>query len=78
MDETNCYTSPFVHAAIVNILGKNGHTVMRNTDALLDDIKENGLYVKACKYKYVIMYHDQNAEQNHGIKNDIRSFVILK
>jgi hypothetical protein len=62
----------------VNILGGTVHTVMRNTDALLGDIKETGLDVEAYKSKYIIVYRDQNAGQSHGTKIGNTSFAILE
>jgi len=51
---------------------------MRNTDALLSDIKESGLEINVYKSKYIVKYRDHNAGENHGIKNKNISNEILK
>jgi len=56
----------------------NVQAVMRNTVAVWGIIKESVLNVKAYKSKYIIMYRNQNAGLNHGIKTDNSSFSMLK
>ena len=46
------------------------HNIMKNTYALLRDIKESGLGINVYNSKYIIMYRDHNAGQNDGIKID--------
>jgi hypothetical protein len=48
--------------------------VNKNTKALLVYRKKNGLKVNAEKAKYVVMYSEQNAGQNHNIKIGSKSF----
>jgi hypothetical protein len=56
----------------------NVHTVMKNTDAFLRNIKESGLEIHAYKSKYIMKYRDHNAGQNCGIKTDNIFFEILE
>jgi hypothetical protein len=44
------------------------------TEALVGVCKEIGFEVNAANTKYMIMSEDQNAGQNHSIKNDNSSF----
>jgi hypothetical protein len=53
-----------LYADDVNILGRNIHSVKKNTDALLVASKEIGLEVNAEKTKYVVMACDQSAGEN--------------
>jgi len=46
----------------VNILGGNVRTT-KNTQSLVDTIKEIGLHVNGDKTKYMVMSRDQNAGQ---------------
>jgi len=55
-------------------MGGNVHTTKKNTEALVDASKETGLEVNADKTKYMVVSQDQNAGQNHRIKNDNSSF----
>jgi hypothetical protein len=65
------------YADIVNIYGATVHIVMKNTDALLSDIKESGLEINACKFNYIIINCDPNSGRNRGTKAESSSFVIL-
>jgi len=51
-----------VYADDVNILGGNVRTT-KNTQSLVDTIKEIGLHVNGDKTKYMVMSRDQNAGQ---------------
>ena len=48
--------------------------VQLNTEVLVVTSKEIGLEVNAEKSKYMVMFRDQNARQNHNIKSDNKSF----
>jgi hypothetical protein len=50
-----------VYADAVNILGRSGHYIKKNTDVLIGASKDIGLKVNADKTKYIVMSHDQNA-----------------
>jgi hypothetical protein len=54
-----------VYPQDVNLLGDNISTIMKNTDALIEEV---GLEVNAEKTKYMLMSHHQNAVKNHNIK----------
>jgi hypothetical protein len=56
-----------------NIVGKNTDTIQKNTEALLDAGKEDGLEVNSEKIKYMLMSR-KKAGQMHGIKIANRSF----
>ena len=56
----------------LNILGRSIHTIKKNTEPLLVARKEIGQEVNAEKTKYVVKSQDQNAGQNHNIKNDCK------
>jgi hypothetical protein len=58
----------------VNILGGSVYSIMKNTEALVVASKEIGLEVNVKKSKYMVMFRDQNAGQNHNIKIDNKSF----
>ena len=49
-------------------MGGDENTVTKNTDTLIDYIKESGLDVKAYKSKNTVTYRDQKAGQYHDIK----------
>ena len=55
-------------------LDGSGHTIKKNTEALVVASKETGLEVNANKTKYMVMSRDQNAGRSHNIKNDNSSF----
>jgi hypothetical protein len=58
-----------VSADDVNILGGSVHAIKKNTEALTVASKEIGLEVNAEKTKYMVKSRDQNAGQNHSIKD---------
>jgi hypothetical protein len=53
------------YADDVNLLGNNIDTIKKNTETLIDTIKEVGLEENAEKNKYVLLSCHQNAGQNH-------------
>jgi hypothetical protein len=63
-----------VYADDVNILGGSVHTIQKNTEYLEVASKKIGLDENADKTRYMVMSHDQNAGQGHGIKIDNSSF----
>jgi hypothetical protein len=52
----------------VNLLGDNIDTIKKNTETLIDAIKEVGLEVNTEKTKYMLLSRHQNAGQNHNTK----------
>jgi hypothetical protein len=52
----------------VNLLGDHIDTINKNTQTLIDASKEVDLEVNIEGTKYMLMSHDQNAEQNWDIK----------
>jgi hypothetical protein len=56
------------YADDVNLLGDNIDTINRNTQTLIDAIKEVGLEVNVEKTKYMLVSWDQNAGQSREIK----------
>jgi hypothetical protein len=63
-----------VYGDDVNILGGSVHAIKKNTEDLAVASKKIGLEVNAEKTKYMVMFRDQNAGQNHSIKTDNKSF----
>jgi hypothetical protein len=61
------------YAEDVNILGANIDTIQKNTEALLDTSKEDGLKVNPEKTKYMLMSRCKKAGQKHSIKIANRS-----
>jgi hypothetical protein len=61
-----------VYADDVNLLGGNTDTIRKNTGTLTDASIEVGLEVNTEKTKYMLLYHHQNAGQNHKIKTNNR------
>jgi hypothetical protein len=68
----------WVYADDVNILGRSIHSIKKNKQALVVTSKEIGLEVNAAKTKYMVMYRDQNAGQNHNIKICNKSFERME
>jgi hypothetical protein len=62
------------YADDVNLLGDNIDTISKNAETLIDVSKEVGPVVNVEKTKYMLMSHDQNANQNRGITVGNRSF----
>jgi F0F1-type ATP synthase alpha subunit len=58
----------------VDVLGDYICTIKKNIEAVIDASKEVGLEVNTEKTMCVLMYHHQNAGQNHNIKTANRSF----
>jgi hypothetical protein len=56
------------YADDVNLLGDNIGTINKNTETLIDASKEVGLEVNIETIKYMLVSHDQNADQNRDIK----------
>ena len=65
-----CTHQLVIYADDANILGRNIHTIEKNTEALVVASKETGLAVNAEKTKYMVMSCDRNAGQNRSIKID--------
>jgi predicted amino acid racemase len=63
-----------VYAADVNLLRDNIDTIKKNTAALIEASKEDGIEVKAEKTKCMSLSRHQKAVQNHGVKIANRSF----
>jgi hypothetical protein len=62
------------YADDVNLLGDNIDTVKKNTDILIDAIKEVGLEINVEKGKYMLLSRHQNVGQNRDINIANRSF----
>jgi hypothetical protein len=67
-------TKLLAYADDVNLLGDNTDTINKNTDTLIDASKVVGLKVNIEKTEYMLVSHDQHADQNHDIKIGKRSF----
>jgi len=63
-----------VYADDVTIVGGGTHTLQENAEALVAATRESGLEVSADKAKYVVIYRDQNAGQNHRLRIDNSAF----
>jgi biotin operon repressor len=50
-----------VYADDMNLLGDNIDTIKKNTETLIDTVKEVGLEVKAEKTQYMLLSRHQNA-----------------
>jgi hypothetical protein len=62
------------YADDVNLLGDNIDTVKKNTETLIDAIKEVDLEINAEKTKYMLLSCHQNVDQIRDIKMANRSF----
>jgi hypothetical protein len=58
----------------VNLLGDNIDTIKKNTKTLTDASNEVSLEVNTEKTKCMLLFHHQNAGQNHRITIGARSF----
>jgi hypothetical protein len=58
----------------VNLLGNNIDTIKKNTENLIDAIKEGGLEIDVEKTKYMLLSRHWNASRNHDIKIANKSF----
>jgi hypothetical protein len=67
-------TQVLAYADDVNLLGDNRDTINKNTQTLIDAIKEVSLEINVEKTKYMLVSRDQNADQNREIKIGNRSF----
>jgi len=65
-----------VYSDYVNILGViiHVHTIEENEETLVVASMKIRLEVNADISKYMVMYQDQNAGQNHNMETDNRSF----
>jgi hypothetical protein len=62
------------YANDVNLLGDNINTIKKNTESLIDAIKDIGLEINVEKTKYMLVSRHQNVGQNRDIKIPNRSF----
>jgi hypothetical protein len=58
----------------VNLLGDNIHIINKNTRTLIDASNEVGLEVNLEKTKYMLVFCEQNADQNQDMRIGNRSF----
>jgi sorting nexin-29 len=62
------------YAHDVNLLGDNLDTIKKNTETLIDAIKEVGLEINIEETKHMLLSHQHNVSQNRDIKRANRSF----
>ena len=67
-----------VYADDVNILGGTLHTINKGTGALVVASKEICIEVNDEKLKFILMFRDQHAGQNHNLKIGNKSFERVK
>jgi hypothetical protein len=72
--ESNGTHQLLIHADDMNLLGDNIGTIKKNTRTLINASKEVGVEVNTEKTKYMLLYHHQNAGQNHDIQIGNRCF----
>jgi hypothetical protein len=58
---------------VINLMRDNINAVKKNTEALIDTIKDVCLQVIAEKTEYMLISHNQNALQNYKVKTANRS-----
>jgi hypothetical protein len=63
------------HISYVNKVGENIHTILKNTEALIDASKEVVVEVNPEKTKYMFMSCFQKEGQKHSVKIANRSFI---
>jgi hypothetical protein len=61
------------YAYDVNLLGDNIDAINKNKETFTGASKEVGLEVNVEKTKYVLVFRDQNADQNQDVKIGNRS-----
>jgi hypothetical protein len=62
----------------VNVLGGSLLTIKKGAEALVVASKEICIEVNDKKLKYIVMFSDQHAEQNHNLKNGNKLFERVK
>jgi hypothetical protein len=67
-----------VYADDVTILGGSLHTIKKGTEALVVASKEVCIEVNDEKLKYILIFRDQHAGQNHNLKVGNKSFERVK
>jgi len=76
--ELNCLRQFLFHADDVSIMGGSIHTVQEKEEVLVMASKKIGIEVNTDKYKYMVIYADQNAGRIHSIKTDNRTFGMVE
>jgi hypothetical protein len=57
-----------IYGNAVSVLGEYINTTKKNREAISDTNKEVYLQIYADIFRYVLMFHHQNAVQNHATK----------